>query len=198
MNPCEVQDKSQVEEYSTCFACLHLIACKLWQSIKPSLVFPLRKRHHANTEDLHQTACAGKPRLDEGFFFSLRVIFCLKSMQNRSEALWVQRLHIIITFFLRVYLATCKIDFACINKSSTLIMLLRLLLQQVLTTIWNLLARWVLGLMYPTASFYFCFRSFPVYSMAERSLQRFLCVVGGKKLLELIFFLVGHTYDFED
>ena len=30
------------------FAHLHLIACELWQSINPSLVFPGRKRLHAN------------------------------------------------------------------------------------------------------------------------------------------------------
>ncbi len=32
---------------STCFAHLHLIACILWQSINPSLVFLIRKRLHA-------------------------------------------------------------------------------------------------------------------------------------------------------
>ncbi len=33
--------------WNTCFARLHLIACILWQSIKPSLVFLIRKRLHA-------------------------------------------------------------------------------------------------------------------------------------------------------
>ncbi len=30
--------------FSTCFAHLHLVACRLWQSINPSLAFPRRKR----------------------------------------------------------------------------------------------------------------------------------------------------------
>ncbi len=35
---------------STCFAWLHLIACKRWQSINPSLVFPIRKHFHASEQ----------------------------------------------------------------------------------------------------------------------------------------------------
>ncbi len=40
INPCQVQDKNL---FSTCFACLHLIAREQWQSINPSLVILLRK-----------------------------------------------------------------------------------------------------------------------------------------------------------
>ena len=42
-----VKYKTRMSDFATCFARLHLIACILWQSIKPSLVFLIRKRLHA-------------------------------------------------------------------------------------------------------------------------------------------------------
>ena len=56
MHYLHVQDKTRMRElhateepkklFPTCFAHLHLIACKLWQSINPSLDFIRRKRLH--------------------------------------------------------------------------------------------------------------------------------------------------------
>ncbi len=47
-----VKNKIRMRD-STCFACLHLIACILWQSINPSLVFLIRKRLHATQVNIY-------------------------------------------------------------------------------------------------------------------------------------------------
>ena len=43
----KMMSSREMRKYSTCFARLYLITCKLWQSINPSFVFPIRKHLHA-------------------------------------------------------------------------------------------------------------------------------------------------------